>query len=179
MYAIYGSLSSMINISVAYAGFFHQLRQTCNLYARLHWAFLVRDSWLWLEDSDYLLIDWDSRPIGNWNFLVTVMSLVIRRLNTNGLETLLFHINRYSNVNYLVKIRVLTFSENWKSQELHFVYITLNPLKEVAQRKFTYFVGNFSRNWFWSTQNFKFYIIVCRFVFKIIEIQAILDFESE
>ena len=36
--------------------------------ARLHWAFLVCDSWMWLENFDCLMIHCLSRPIGNLNF---------------------------------------------------------------------------------------------------------------
>ena len=38
---------------------------TVNVKVRLHWAFLAHDSWLWLENSDCLLVYQVSRPIGN------------------------------------------------------------------------------------------------------------------
>ena len=44
------------------------------LKPRLHWACLVRDSWLWLENSHRLLVVLLSRRIGNRNFPVIVMS---------------------------------------------------------------------------------------------------------
>ena len=40
----------------------------------LYSDFSVSNSWLRLESSDCLLVDWDSRPIGNRKFIVTVLS---------------------------------------------------------------------------------------------------------
>ena len=58
------------------------------LKVRLHWAFLVRDSWPCLENSDRLLVDWIIRPIGDWNFPYTVMSHELKRLSINGPENM-------------------------------------------------------------------------------------------
>ena len=52
---------------------------------RLHWNFLVRDSWLWLEMPDRLLVDCRGiRPIGDQAFPVTVMSHALKGLNVNA-----------------------------------------------------------------------------------------------
>ena len=58
-------------------------RMHTRLMVRLHIAFLVRDSWLWLENSDYLFVDLVSWPIDDWNFPFTVMSCALKRLNVN------------------------------------------------------------------------------------------------
>ena len=52
--------------------------------ARLHRAFLARDSLLWLQNSNRLLVDLLCRRMGNRNFPVTVMSCALKRLIVNG-----------------------------------------------------------------------------------------------
>ena len=49
------------------------LSDTWRVKVRLHCDFLVHDSWLWLTNSNRLLVDWVSRRIGNRNFQVAVM----------------------------------------------------------------------------------------------------------
>ena len=56
------------------------VRNEC-LKARLHWAFLERNSWL--KNSDRLLVNLLSRRIGNRNFPVTVINRALKRLNIN------------------------------------------------------------------------------------------------
>ena len=41
-------------------------------------------AWLWLENSDWLFVDWSSRPISNRNFPVTVMNRALKSSNANS-----------------------------------------------------------------------------------------------
>ena len=61
------------------------LRSRCsfNVKVHLHWDLKACAMRLWLENSDCLLVDWDSRWIGNRNFPITVMSCAVKSPNVN------------------------------------------------------------------------------------------------
>ena len=71
--------------------------------ACLHWAFSVCDSWLWLENSDCLFVEWVNWLIGDRTFPATVMS---HALNPQGYFRDLF-------LTLLLSIWSLSLFNNW------------------------------------------------------------------
>ena len=57
--------------------------------AHLHRGFLVRDSSLWLKNSDCLFVNWDSGAMGDRNFPITVMSRTFKE-NSHFLSNIFF-----------------------------------------------------------------------------------------